>query len=166
MNSIRYICAAAAATALCFGWVAFAAEKSGDKPPVMYVQTAGGISLKDGTLTLMSPTTTFMSGNMVGKMPCQNFVQAWSDSGDSFKKDPPKAILMVMTPEGEKKKMDVTLRNPRFEGQNLLYDVSYVSGSAPEGKHGAMQESALFMNDIRLASFSSCDIYHCAVNGG
>jgi hypothetical protein len=164
MNSIRHISAAAAAIALCFGWVAFAAEeKSADKRPVMYVQTAGGISLKDGTLTLMSPTTTFMSGNMVGKMPCHSFVQAWSEGGDSFKKDPPKAILMAVTPDGEKKKMDVTLRNPRFEGRNLIYDVSYVSGSAPEGSH---EEPALFMNDIRLASFSSCDIYHCAVNGG
>src|SRR5215472_14582589 len=112
MNSIRYICAAAAAIAFCFNWVAFAAEKSGDNPSVMYVQTAGGISLKDGTLTLMSPTTTFMSGNQVGKMPCHNFVQAWSEGGDSFKKDPPKAVLMVMTVDGEKKKMDVTLRNP------------------------------------------------------
>jgi hypothetical protein len=165
MISIRYICAAAASIALCFSWIAFAAEKSGDTP-VMYMQTAGGISLKDGTLTLMSPTTTFMSGNQVGNMPCRNFVQAWSEGGDSLKKDPPKAVLMVMTPEGEKKKMDVTLRNPRFEGQNLVYDVSYVSGSAPEGKHQAMHETALFMNDIRLASFSSCDIYHCQVNGG
>jgi hypothetical protein len=44
------------------------------------------------------------------------------------------------------------------------FDVkAYASGSAPEGKH---EEPALFMNDIRLASFSSCDIYHCAVNGG
>jgi hypothetical protein len=77
MNSIRYICAAAAASiVLCFGWGAFAgdekaasSEKSGDNQPVMFVQTAGGAHLKDGKLTLMSPTTTFMSGKMVGKCP-------------------------------------------------------------------------------------------------
>jgi hypothetical protein len=166
MRSIRYICAAAAAIALGFGWIAFAAEKSGDNPPVMYVQTAGSAAIKDGTLTLMSPTTTFMSGKMVGKMPCHNFVQAWSESGDSLKENPPSAVLMVMAPDGEKKKMDVTLGNPRFEGPNLLYDVSLKEGSASRGKHEGMHEAALFMNDIRLASFSSCDIYHCQVNGG
>jgi hypothetical protein len=163
MNNIRYICAAAAASiALCFGWIAFAdTEKSGDKSPMMFVQTAGGIDIKDGTLTLMSPTTTFMSGKMVGKMPCHKFIQAWSNGDPSFKSDPPKAVLMAMTPNGEAKKMDVTLRNPRFEGQNLIYDVS-LKGNAPEGMH----EAALFTNDIRLASFDACAIYHCEVNGG
>jgi hypothetical protein len=164
MNYIRYISTAAATIALCFSWVTFAAEeKSGDKPPVMFVQTAGGISLKDGKLTLMSPTTTFMSGNKVGKMPCHNFVQAWSEGGDTFKKDPPHAVLMAVTPNGTHTQMDVTLRNPRFEGPNLVYDVSLKQGSAPEGTH---EETALFMKDIRLASYAACDIYHCQVNGG
>src|SRR5262249_44709959 len=101
MNCIRYISAAAASIALCFGWIALAAEKSGGDAPVMFVQTAGGISVQDGKLTLMSPTTTFMSGNKVGKMPCQNFIQAWS-SGD-LKNNPPKAVLMALAPDGEAK---------------------------------------------------------------
>jgi hypothetical protein len=147
--------------ALCFSWLAFAAEeKSGDKP-VMFVQTAGGVDIKDGKLTLMSPTTTFMSGQMVGKMPCHNFIQAWSNGDPSFKTNPPKAVLTALSPDGQAKKMDVTLQNPRFEGRNLVYDVS-LKGNAPQG----MQEAALFTNDIRLASLASCDIYHCAVNGG
>jgi hypothetical protein len=73
---------------------------------------------------------------------------------------------MVMAPDGEKKKMDVTLRNPRFEGAKLLYDVSLKEGGASKRKHEGMHEAALFMNDIRLESFSSCDIYLCQVNGG
>jgi hypothetical protein len=162
MNSIRYICAAAAAIALCFGWVAFAAEKSSDKPPVMFVQTAGQASLKEGKLTLMVPSTTFSEGKMTGHMPCSKFIKAWSEGGDSFMKDPPKAVLSVITPNGQQEKLDVTLQNPRFEGQNLVYDVSPIKGSAPE----AMHEAALFTNDIRLASYAACDIYHCQVNGG
>ena len=60
MSHIGYIGAAAASIALCFGWMAFAAEeKAGEKPPMMFVQTAGGVDIKDGKLTLMSPTTTF-----------------------------------------------------------------------------------------------------------
>jgi hypothetical protein len=162
MNYIRYIYAAAASIVLCFSWLAFAAnEKSGDNKPVMFVQTAGGIDLKDGKLTLKSPTTTFMTGDKVGKMPCNKFIVAWSGGDPSFKTNPPTAVLMAMDPDGEAKKMDVTLQNPRFEGRNLIYDVS-IKGNAPEGMH----EAALFMNDIRLASYSSCDIYHCQVNGG
>jgi hypothetical protein len=128
----------------------------------MFVQTAGGASLKDGKLTLMSPTTTFMSGKMVGKMPCHHFIKAWSNGDNTFKTNPPKAVLTVLAPSGESKKMDVTLQNPRFEGANLIYDVSLTEAGAPEG----MNEAALFTNDIRLASYSSCDIYHCQVNGG
>jgi hypothetical protein len=150
MNKIRYICAAAASMVLCFGWIAFAAtEKSGDNPPVMFVQSASGVSFKDGKLTLMSPSTTFFSdrpARMAGHMPCRNFIQAWSNGDDSFKKDPPNAVLSVFVPNGTPKKMVVTLQNPRFEGPNLIYDASIVKGSAPEG----MKEAALFIDDARL----------------
>jgi hypothetical protein len=45
---------------------------------------------------------------------------------------------------------------------NLAYDVNLTQGSAPE----RMNEAALFMKDIRLASYDACAIYHCEVNGG
>jgi hypothetical protein len=178
MSYIRYICTAAASIALCFSWIAFAAEKSGDNPPVMFVQTAGQASLKDGKLTLMFPSTTFSEGKMTGHMPCSKFIKAWSEGGESFKANPPKAILSVTAPSGQQANIDVTLQNPRFEGPNLVYDVSPTKGSAPEAKGSAAPESkgsvaegmhheaALFMNDIRLASYAGCDIYHCQVNGG
>jgi hypothetical protein len=95
-------------------------------------------------------------------MPCHHFIKAWSNGDNTFKTNPPKAVLSVIAPGGESKKMDVTLQNPRFEGANLIYDVSTTEAGAPEG----MREAALFTNDIRLASYSSCDIYHCQVNGG
>jgi hypothetical protein len=171
MNTIRYICAAAAAsTVLCFGWLALAGNeksggnpKSGDTPPMMFVQSAGGASLKDGKLTLMSPSTTFSVENKTGHMPCSHFIMAWSNGDDSFKKNPPKAVLSLAAPSGQRTKMDVTLQNPRFEGPNLVYDVSLIEGSAPVGM---MHEAALFTNDIRLASYDACAIYHCQVNGG
>jgi hypothetical protein len=164
MNSIRYIRAATAASiTLCFSWVAYAAdEKSGDKPPMMFVQTAGGATLKDGKLILMSPSTTFSVENKTGHMPCSHFVKAWSNGDDSLKKNPPKAVLTIIAPNGESKKLDVTLQNPRFEGPTLAYDVNLTQGSAPEGTN----EAALFMKDIRLASYDACAIYHCEVNGG
>jgi hypothetical protein len=126
------------------------------------VQTAGGATLKDGKLILMSPSTTFSVENKTGHMPCSHFVKAWSKGDDSLKKNPSKAVLSLIAPNGESKKLDVTLQNPRFEGPNLADDVNLTQGSDPEGTH----QAALFMNDIRLASFDGCAMYSCAVNGG
>lgn len=155
MNRIRYIGAAAAALiALCLGWIAFAAtEKSADNnPPVMFVQTAAQASFKDGELTLMHPSTIFFSdrpAREAGHLPCSDFIKTWSEgSGDSFKKDPPNAVLSVFVPNAEPKKMVVTLQNPRFEGSNLIYDANVIRGSVPQG----MYEAALFIDDIRLSS--------------
>jgi hypothetical protein len=163
MNGMRFpIREAAVAMVLCFGWAAFgAAEKTDEKPPVMFVQSATG-AFKDGKLTLISPSTTFMTGKMAGHMPCSHFIQAWSNGDASFKTNPPKGILSVLARNGESKKLDVALQNPRIEGANLVYEANIITGAAPGGMH----EAALFMNDIRLASYSSCEIYHCAVNGG
>jgi hypothetical protein len=128
MNSIRSICAAAVALIVlcfCFGWVAFAGnEKSGDNQPIVFVQTAGAATLRDGKLSLMSPSTTFAVGNKTGHMSCSKFVNAWSRGDDSLKKNPPKAVLSIIPTNGKSKKMDVTLQNPRFEGTTLVYDVS------------------------------------------
>jgi len=170
INIFRYICAAGASIALCFGWIAFAAtEKSDDNPPVMFVQTAPGVSFKDGKLTLMTPSTVFFSdrpARVVGHIPCREFIRSWSEGGDSFKKDPPNAALTVFVPNGEPTKMVVTLQNPRFEGANLIYDAKVVKGSAPE----AMYEAALFIDDVRFSRnlrdplTGDCPIYHCQVN--
>jgi hypothetical protein len=158
MNSIRYICAAAASIVLCFGWIAFAAtEQSGDNQPVMFVQSASGVSFKDGKLTLMSPSTTFFSGQparLAGHMPCSKFIRAWSDGDNNFKNNPPNAVLSVFVPNGEPTKMVVTLQNPRFEGPNLVYDVNMLKGSAPEG----MKEAALFIDDARLQNVYYQDV--------
>jgi hypothetical protein len=133
----------------------------------MFVQTASGMSFKDGKLTLMSPATAFFSdrpARVAGLMPCSNFIKAWSDGDeDSFKKNPPNAALVVFDTNGSPEKMAVTLQNPRFEGQDLIYDVSIIKGNVSEGTH---KESALFIDDIRLASVADCGIYHCPVNGG
>ena len=155
MNRTGYIFAAAAASImLCFGWIAFAAteQKSPDNnPPVMFVQTAGQASFKDGELTLVHPSTIFFSdrpARKAGHLPCHDFIKTWSEGGgDSFKKDPPNAVLSVFVPNAEPKKMVVTLQNPRFEGSNLIYDANVIRGSVPQG----MYEAALFIDDIRLS---------------
>jgi len=151
MNITRYLCAAGAAVALSFGWLAFAAtEKSTENPPVMFVQTASNVSFKDGKLTLMSPSTIFFTdrpAREAGHVPCHSFIRAWTDGDDSFNKNPPNAVLSVFVPNREPEKMVVTLQNPRFEGSNLIYDASVIKGSTPAG----MYEAALFIDDIRLS---------------
>jgi hypothetical protein len=151
MKTIRNICAVAlASVAMCFAWFAFAAtEQQDNNPPVMFVQSASGASLKDGKLMLMSPSTIFFSdrpGRLAGHMPCHKFIQAWSAGDDSFEKNPPNAVLAAFVPNGKPMKMVVTLQNPRFEGSNLIYDANVINGSVPTG----MSEAALFIDDARL----------------
>jgi hypothetical protein len=163
MSSMRYVRTAAASTVLCFGGIAFAAtEKTDNNQPVIFVQSAPKASIKDGKLTLMSPSTTFHTASQTGHMPCSKFIETFSNGDKSLKSDPPKATLSAFVPNGEPKKMSVALRNPRFDGPNLVYDVSILNGTAPEG----MQEAALIMDDVRLANAGNCTIYNCEVNGG
>jgi hypothetical protein len=175
MKNMRYaVPAAIAVIALCFGWIAFAApEKKDGNLPVLFVQSSAAATLKDGKLTLMSPSTVFISdrpARLAGHVPCHNFIQAWSNGDDSFQKDPPNAVLSSFVPNGEPKKVAITLQNPRFEGPNLIYDVNILRGSAPEG----MKEAVLFIDDIRLSARSwpggdtSCfpGGIECSANGG
>jgi hypothetical protein len=158
MKNMRYIVPAAMALiALCLGWTAFAAsEESGDNPSMMFVQSAPNASLKDGKLTLMSPSTVSFSRSAMtaGRVPCHSFIRAWSNGDDSFKTNPPNAVLTAFAPNGKPMKMEVSLQNPRFEGPNLVYDANSQKGNAPEGLH----EAALFMNDARLLNVYYQDV--------
>jgi hypothetical protein len=56
-------------------------------------------------------------------MTTKDFVDEWSEGANSFAADPPNAALSIF---GQDKIVDieVTLMNPRFVGENLVYDVA------------------------------------------
>ena len=89
------------------------------------------------TLTLkgVSPTTLFFSDRpdrIAGHFNKNDYLKTWTDGKDSFDADPPNAVLSVF--EGDKDYLldvVVTLNNPRYQGNDLTYDITLVDGELP-----------------------------------
>ena len=67
-------------------------------PEFLFVQTAKDIAYKDGVLTLqdVSPVTVFFSDRpqrIVGHVRNDLFLKKWAEGSNSFKSDPPNAVL-------------------------------------------------------------------------
>lgn len=114
----------------------------------LFVQNAEGATLKDGVLTLKSVAkeTLYFSDRpdrITGRITTVEFVDHWAKGTDSFKADPPNAVLTVFEkPEG--KDVVVVLKEPRLEGGDLIYTVEVTEGDkALEG-----EVSALFIDVI------------------
>ncbi len=94
---------------------------------LLSVQNAHDVTLEKGKLTLqkISPTTIFFTDRpkrIAGHMTTKDFVAEWGAGDNSFAADPPNAAISIF---GKDEIVDivVTLKNPRFEGANLLYDI-------------------------------------------
>ena len=124
------LCAAAAS-------LAAAQTKAPPKAPeFLFVQTAQKVSFKDGVLTLqdVSPVTAFFSerpDRIVGHVRNDVFLKQWSEGKNSFKSDPPNAVLSVFNEKARPVGAVVVLSNPRLAGNNLLYDARALEGTLP-----------------------------------
>ena len=107
------------------------------KPPeYLFVQTAKNVAYKDGVLTLqeVSPVTVFFSDRpkrIVGHVRNDLFLKEWAEGHNSFKSDPPNAVLSVMNENTPPTGTVVVLNNPRIDGQNLTYEVRALKGTLP-----------------------------------
>jgi hypothetical protein len=127
-----FILSAAALLALP-AWAADSPEPK--EVTLLFVQSAEGARYREGRLTLdnVSPSTIFFSDRperVAGHVTTADFLHSWNEGKDSFEKDPPNAVLSVLT-KGEVKNVVVTLRNPRLEGDDLLFDVKVLQGEVP-----------------------------------
>src|SRR6476661_3879794 len=105
-------------------------------PEFLFVQTAQKVTFKDGVLTLkdVSPVTAFFSerpDRIVGHVRNDLFLKQWSDGKNSFKSDPPNAVLSVFNEKARPTGAVVVLRNPRLAGNDLLYDAQTLKGALP-----------------------------------
>ena len=105
-------------------------------PEFLFVQTAQKVSFKDGVLTLqdVSPVTAFFSerpDRIVGHVRNDLFLKQWSEGKNSFKSDPPNAVLSVFNEKARPTGAVVVLSNPRLAGNNLLYDARALEGTLP-----------------------------------
>ena len=130
-------------------------------PEFLYVQTAKDIAYKDGVLTLqdVSPVTVFFSDRpqrIVGHVRNDLFLKKWAEGSNSFKSDPPNAVLSVSKDKTPPTSTVVVLNNPRLNGNNLTYDVRTLEGDLPAT--GIM--STLFIDGSGgdwIKSRASCD---------
>jgi hypothetical protein len=111
-----------------------------DKVDLLFVQnsTATAVDVEKHTMTLrgISLTTLFFSDRPVriaGHYTTEEFLKLWDEGKDSFLADPPNATLSVF----EKGKADlvdlvVKLRNPRLQGNDLVYDITVMEGQPPK----------------------------------
>ncbi|MDB4304006.1 hypothetical protein N9934_04385 [Desulfosarcina sp.] len=104
------------------------AEEKSEMAELLFVQNSHDVSLGKGKLTLkkVGPTTIFFTDRpkrTAGHMTTKDFVDEWSEGGNSFAADPPNAALSIF---GQDEIVDivVTLKNPRLEGEDLVYDIT------------------------------------------
>ena len=136
-----------AALVMCLFAVAQAEEKN-EMAELLFVQNSHDVSLEKGKLTLkkVGPTTLFFTDRpqrTAGHMTTKDFVDEWSEGDNSFAVDPPNAALSIF---GEDEIVDivVTLKNPRLEGDNLIYDIAILE----EDVGPISGESSLFIDPV------------------
>jgi hypothetical protein len=117
----------------------------------LFVQTAHDVAFDGDKLTLkgISPTVLFFTDRpdrVAGNMSNQRYLKLWHEDGkDSFLADPPNATLSIFADDAVAE-LVVTLKNPRFSGDDLTYDVSVIKGTAP----AAGGACALFVDIIGM----------------
>jgi hypothetical protein len=103
----------------------------------MFVQTAQGITSDGRTLTStgITPSTLYFSDRpqrVVGHMATADFVDLWGEGANSFKEDPPNAVLAFVQP-GDEVPEDavVVIRDPRLDDGELSYAIESLDGTVP-----------------------------------
>ena len=133
----------------------FAADKNSGKQSgetqtaeLLFVQSAASTTLKDGLLRLgkIHPTTIYFSDRperLAGHWETKDFLDSWGMGEDNFVDNPPNATLSIIS-EDEPQEIVVTLRSPRMDGDDLLYQVAVLEGNqSAEG-----DASSLFIDTI------------------
>ncbi|WP_255142013.1 hypothetical protein [Synechococcus sp. EJ6-Ellesmere] len=69
----------------------------------------------------------------------EEFLKLWFEGPESFSRNPPNATLSILEPgKPDLLNVVVQLRNPRLNGNNLLYDIKLVEGVLPASGDAAV----------------------------
>lgn len=103
-----------------------------EEAELLFVQNSRTVSLANGQLKLVgaSGNTLYFSDRperIVGRVTTQEFVDHWAPGDDSFKKDPPNAVLTTEH-DGDAVEVTLVLKNPVLEGRTLTYSVEILDG--------------------------------------
>lgn len=112
------------------------------------VINSGGATLENGKLTLtgVSRNSIIFADRPVraaGHVTTEELVKQWSEGPDSLSIDPPNATISVLAGSGSAASdAVVTLKDPKLDGANLVFDVTVLEGSLA----GATGPAALFID--------------------
>lgn len=123
-------------------------EKSEDMVNMLFVQSADGAELKNGKLRLkgINRATIFFSDRpdrITGHEPTEDFVYNWGAGDDSFKVNPPNAVLSIVTGP-QPQEIVLVLSAPVIYRNDLIYDVRVLDG--PQAIIGGA--SSLFIDTL------------------
>ena len=120
---------------------------SQQKVQLLFVQNSAGVAIDQakGVLTLknVSPSTLFFTDRpvrMAGHYHTRDeFLPLWNEGPDSLAKNPPNATLSIVEPgQPDLQNVVVVLRNPRMQGNDLIYDIKLVEGTLPKAGNAAV----------------------------
>ena len=103
----------------------------------MFVQIARTVTSDQATLTLqeVSPSTLYFSDRperVVGHMTTEQFVAMWATGPNSFREDPPNAVLSyVETGSDVPNDAVVVLRDPVADDDSITYSIEILDGEVP-----------------------------------
>jgi len=114
---------------------------------LLFVQSAASATLKDGVLRLgeIHPTTIYFSDRperLAGHWETKDFLDSWGMGEDNFVENPPNGTLSILSGD-EPQEIVVTLKSPRMEGNDLLYEVTVL-----EGKQSAEGDASSLFIDV------------------
>ena len=113
-------------------------EQQLEEMDALFVQSATGISSGGDTITLhgLSDATLYFSDRPkreVGHISTQKFVGLWDEGENSFKVDPPNAVLSFLElDEAPPEDAVVMLSEPILGGDSLTDTVKVLEGAIPE----------------------------------
>ena len=104
----------------------------------LFVQNAASVVSDGTTLTLggIGASTIYFSDRPkreVGHMTSARFVEYWGEGENSFRSDPPNAVLSYTDghPDAPLEDAVITINDPRLEGDTLTYSYTLLDGAVP-----------------------------------
>jgi len=101
----------------------------------LYVISGTSGSLDGDTLTLNGvPNVLYFSdrpARKAGHLSLEKFVESWNKGKDSFKADPPNAVLSIFGENGSKNTV-VELMNPEVKAGSISFNVKVLQGEVPK----------------------------------
>ena len=123
-------------------------------PGYLFVISGTSGSLDGDTLTLNGvPNVIYFSDRpdrVAGHIPLEMFVESWNKGNDSFKADPPNAVLSMLT-EDEAQNVVVELTGVELKDDKLYFKVKMLEGDIK----GSFENASLFI-DIFIGAHPGC----------